>query len=46
MVVKMEGTSADGQLFSTELTNVKVGKQPEDTFDVPADIKIVEIPAM
>jgi outer membrane lipoprotein-sorting protein len=46
MVVKMEGTSADGQLFSTELTNVKVGKQPEDKFDVPADIKIVEIPAM
>lgn len=46
MVVKMEGTSADGQVFSTELTNVKLGKQPEGTFDVPADIKIVEIPGM
>jgi outer membrane lipoprotein-sorting protein len=46
MVVKMEGTSADGQVFSTELTNVKIGKQTEGTFDVPSDIKIVEIPAM
>jgi outer membrane lipoprotein-sorting protein len=46
MVVKMEGSTADGQTFSTELTNIKVGKQPEGTFDVPSDIKIVEIPAM
>ncbi|MEI8216294.1 MAG: hypothetical protein WCF96_04290 [Eubacteriales bacterium] len=45
MVVKMEATSADGKIVSTELTNIKVGKLPAGTFDVPSDIKFVEIPS-
>jgi hypothetical protein len=42
----MEATTAEGQIFTTELTNIVLGKQPAGTFDVPADIKIVELPAM
>ncbi len=46
MVVKMEGTSPDGQLFTTELTNIKLGKPAEGTFTVPSDVKIIELPGM
>ncbi len=46
MVVKMEAKTADGQLMTTELTNIKLGKQPAGTFDVPADVEIVELPGM
>jgi|GEM_PF-2603644 len=46
MVVKMEATASDGQIVTTELSNIKLGKQPAGTFDVPADVEIVELPGM
>ncbi len=46
MVVKMEVSTADGQVMTTEMTNIKTGKMPAGTFDVPADIEIVELPGM
>jgi outer membrane lipoprotein-sorting protein len=46
MVVKMEAASEDGQIFTTELTNIKLGKPVAGTFDVPSDIQLVEIPGM
>lgn len=46
MVVKTEGTSPDGQVFSSEITNIKTGSLDEDTFSVPNNIQIMELPGM
>ena len=43
MPIKMEGSSLDGQVYTMEINNISIGKLPDGTFDVPADITIQEI---
>lgn len=40
MMVKVESTQTDGTVYTTEFKNIKTGKLPDSTFEVPADIKI------